>query len=383
MLITGLGLSGTPRVMMDLVENLPRHQYEISVAYKPEFPGFEGDLLDALKTMGIETVALRGSHLLSMEGLLDLFNHLRARSTRIVHCFDDLCVAGRLMKPLTGCRVIETFGNPVTSKGSLPFYFLNKMTSTLMDGVIFVSGGVEKSFRASDVLIFRNGMKTKVIPNCIHPAELTNPEGLSDRVKSKWKLDGKTQILTNAGLFNEQKAQAHLIRALPIIIEDFPDTKLMLVGWGPLEQDLKAQIEKSGLQGHVIFTGKIPHDEVYDVLAITDIFVLSSLWEGFGLVMGEAMAMGKPVVATRTDGSELLIVDGKTGRIVPPRDYRSLARAVIGLLQDPTGMREMGRLGRDRIQSLFSPETFRRNYESIYREILQPRTFKTNAQRRS
>ncbi|MHB8910140.1 MAG: glycosyltransferase family 4 protein [Syntrophales bacterium] len=373
MLIAGLGLSGTPRVMMDLIENIPRDLYEISVAYKPEFPGFEGDLLAPLKSLGIETVALRGERLFGIDGLIDLFKHLHKNSIQIVHCWDDLCIAGRMLKLVTRCRVIQTFGNPITSKGSYLYYWVNKITSILLDGVNFVSEGVERNFRESDVLIFRNKLKTKIIHNCINSDKVGKRRYPPNQIRSKWDIDSQGIVLTNAGIFNEQKAQMHLLKAMSIILKEIPEAKLMLIGWGPMEKELMDAVKKMGLQNHVKFTGKLPHDEVFEILAITDIFVLSSLWEGFGLVIGEAMAMGKPVVATRTDGSELLVVDNETGLLVPPGDYSSLAQAVIQLLQNPGQMQKMGELGRQRIHAFFTPGIFIQQHESFYNEVLQTR----------
>ena len=371
MLSAGLGLSGTPRIMMDIIENIKHDQYEISVAYKPEYPGFESELLERLKNLGIKTIPLRGEKLFSISGIIDLFKHLKKNSTHIIHCWDALGIAARILKLITGCRVVESFGNPVTSKGSFLYYWVNKITSAFLDGVIFQSEGVKKSFRQAGTMIFGNKLNTKVIPNCINSEKIRKKIFASDRIRSRWQVDDKDIILTNAGVFNEQKAQAYLLQAMEMILKEIPVAKLMLVGWGPKEQELRDDVRKMGLQNNVIFTGKLPHEDVFEVLAVTDIFVLSSLWEGFGLVIGEAMAMGKPVVATRTDGSELLVVDNETGLLVPPGDYRSLAQAVIQLLQNPGLMQKMGDLGRQRIQAFFTPEIFIQQHESFYNEIIQ------------
>jgi glycosyltransferase involved in cell wall biosynthesis len=373
MLIAGLGLSGTPRIMMDIIENISRERYEISVAYKPEYPGFEDELLIPLKILGVQTIPLSGENLFSIGGIVNLYNHLNRNAIQIVHCWDALGMSARILKWFTHIRVVESFGNPVTSKGSFLYYWVNKLTSAFLDGVIFESEGVDKSFKQSDVLIFGNKLKTKVIHNCINFNKSGKKQYPLDIIRSRWHLDNSDVILTNVGIFNEQKAQIYLLQAMEIIIKEIPHAKLMLIGWGPKEKELKTFVNKMGLQNHVIFTGKLLHEDVFKVLAITDVFVLSSLWEGFGIVMGEAMAMGKPVVATRTDGSELLIVDNETGLLVPPGDCRSLAGEVIELLKNPFRMQRMGERGQQRIQTFFTPEIFIQRHESFYNEILQTR----------
>ncbi|MFH0754161.1 MAG: glycosyltransferase family 4 protein [Candidatus Omnitrophota bacterium] len=357
--------------MMDIIENIKHDRFEISVAYKPEFSGFEGELLAPLKNLGIKTIPLRGENLFSIKGIIDLYKHLKNNSIQIIHCWDALGIAARILKLITGCRVIESLGNPVTSKGSFLYYWVNKISSAFLDGLIFASEGVEKSFRQASTLIFGNKLKTKVIPNCINSEKIRKMLFDLDRIRSRWQVDDRDIILTNAGVFNEQKAQRHLLQAMEIILKEFPNAKLMLVGWGPREQELWNAVKGMRIQSHVIFTGKLSHEEVFEVLAITDIFVLSSLWEGFGLVIGEAMAMGKPVVATRTDGGELLIIDNETGMLVLPGDYRSIASAVIELLKNPVRMQQMGERGRQRTQTLFTPKIFIQRHESFYNEINQ------------
>lgn len=92
--------------------------------------------------------------------------------------------------------------------------------------------------------------------------------------------------------------------------------------------------------------------------------------EGFGIVVGEAMAMGKPVISTRTDGSEVLIKENETGIIVPLKDPLSLADAVLKLITDPPRMKKMGELGKERVRRYFTPEKFISEHEDFYREIL-------------
>jgi len=83
------------------------------------------------------------------------------------------------------------------------------------------------------------------------------------------------------------------------------------------------------------------------------------------------MAMGKPVVSTRTDGSEVLITENETGIIVPPKDPRRMADAVVNLINDPPRMKKMGELGRERVSRYFTPEKFGVEHEEFYRKILQ------------
>jgi len=327
MLMAGLGLSGTPRVMMDIIENINHERFDVSVAYKPQYPGFEGDLLAPLGNMGIKLFPLRGRNLFGLTGIIDLYKCLKDNSIQIVHCWDALSIIARILKPCTGSRIIESFGNPVTSKGSLIYYLTNKITSLLMDGSIFTIQEVQKSFEDSRVL-FLNGKDKAVIANCINTNKI-KPFCYDNTIKEQWRLPEDHTLLTNVALFNEQKGQMYLLQAMRIILQEMPKARLILVGWGPLENELKVMARNLGIEDHVFFTGKCQREEVFKLLAVTDIFVLSSLWEGFCLAIAEAMALGKPVVSTRTDGSQTLIIDNETGLLVPQKDPGALASAVI------------------------------------------------------
>jgi glycosyltransferase involved in cell wall biosynthesis len=367
--MAGLSLTGTPRMMMDIVENINYNEFEISVAYKPEYHASELDLLEDLQDLGIKMVPLRGHRLFSSHGISDLSKHLKKDKVKIVHCWDALGIVARVLKYHTGCQVIESFCNPVESKGSCLFYCVNKLTSLSLDGIIFCTHGVQDSFKQNKT-IFLDRKKIALILNCITTKAINKNIYDHEEIKLKWGIGESDIVLTNIGYFNEQKGQKYLLLAMQNILLKVPNARLVLVGWGPLEPSLKMQANELGIEKSVIFAGKCSHDTVFEILSVTDLFLLSSLWEGFGLVLGEAMAMGKPVVSTRTIGSEVLVQHNETGLIVPPKNSGALAEAVIDLLQTPDRMQKMGKIGRERVSSLFSPERFIESHEAFYREII-------------
>jgi glycosyltransferase involved in cell wall biosynthesis len=124
------------------------------------------------------------------------------------------------------------------------------------------------------------------------------------------------------------------------------------------------------LQDRVVFTGKLERPDVFAILSISDIFVLSSHWEGFGIVLAEAMALGKPVVSTDTDGGREVVKNGETGILVPIKNPRVLARAILNLLEQPDLMTRMGQKGKKRVRELFNCEQFIKGYEDFYKAVL-------------
>ena len=147
-----------------------------------------------------------------------------------------------------------------------------------------------------------------------------------------------------------------------------PGVHWIFVGDGELERDLKAQAGRLGLESQVHFTGW--RDDIPDVLALGDVFVLPSEREGFGRVLVEAMAMAKAVVATTAGGIPEIVVDGETGLLVPAAAPAPLADAVRALLDDPARAARLGAAGRARAASMFSLAAHVAAVERVYAEIL-------------
>ena len=181
-------------------------------------------------------------------------------------------------------------------------------------------------------------------------------------------LNRKEKILGTVARLAEQKGHCYLLDAAPSILQEHPDVHFVFAGDGPLRSELESQTCRNNLNGHVHFLGF--RSDVRELMSEFDVFVLPSLWEGLPNVVLEVMACGKPVVATAVDGTPEAIVDGETGLLVPPRDPKALAEAIIKLLGDEKNIKTMGIKGRERVEQSFSLETqidrFVELYEKLY-----------------
>jgi glycosyltransferase involved in cell wall biosynthesis len=148
-----------------------------------------------------------------------------------------------------------------------------------------------------------------------------------------------------------QKDHATLLRAFARVHEQRPDSRLAILGEGPLRADTEALARELGLIDAVVLPGRL---ETHDWLARADVFVHSSRWEGFGIVLLEAMLAGLPVTATRVSAVPEIVADGKTGLLVEPGDAPALADALARLLADPARARTLGDAGRARAREEFS-----------------------------
>lgn len=179
-------------------------------------------------------------------------------------------------------------------------------------------------------------------------------------------LDEKPIVLTVARL-DEQKGHCYLLQAAAQV----PEARFVLAGDGPERPSLEAQARGLGLGDRVIFLGH--RSDIPDLLSCCDLFVLPSLYEGLPLSVLEAMAAGKPVIATSVGGTDEAVIPGETGLFVPPADPPALARAIRSLLRDPALANRLASAGRARVRLEFSAEKMVRQVTQIYDELIARR----------
>ena len=171
-------------------------------------------------------------------------------------------------------------------------------------------------------------------------------------------------IVGNVAALVAHKGQRHLIDAAALVLQQVPDARFVIAGEGELRGSLEHQIKALRLEKHVLLAGFRP--DVLSVHKAFDIFVMSSVMEGLGTSLLDAMACGKPVVATTAGGMPEVVKDGETGILVPPRDDRALADAIIRLLKDETLRHRMGAAGLALATSRFSAERMVADTLAVY-----------------
>ncbi len=189
--------------------------------------------------------------------------------------------------------------------------------------------------------------------------ERFNPRVDGHLVLQRHGLDGRRVLLTVARLV-ERKGHDTVIRALPRILDAFPDTAYLIVGSGPTETKLRTLAREIGVANEVVFAGEIPDDELPAYYGTCDLFVMPSRQiaeregvEGFGIVYLEANACGKPVIGGRSGGVGEAIEDGVTGLLVDPLDGEAFAAAAVRILADRDLTRALGIQGRRRAEQEF------------------------------
>lgn len=167
-----------------------------------------------------------------------------------------------------------------------------------------------------------------------------------------------------------------LILAFHRIAGAFPEARLIVVGGGEQYADLQAMIISLGMETRVTLTGPVSHEQIPDYLRSFDLFVVPSLTnrESFGVAAVEASATGLPVIASRVGGLPEVVLDGKTGLLVPPGDIDALATAMSRLLTDPALRTQMGQAGRQFVLENYRWEDNAKLMEQLYNEVLNSRS---------
>jgi glycosyltransferase involved in cell wall biosynthesis len=150
-----------------------------------------------------------------------------------------------------------------------------------------------------------------------------------------------------------------------------PRAHAIIAGGGDLEDFLKELANEMGIAERVHVLG--PRKDVPELMHAIDVFAMPSIWEGFGLVLLEAMAAGRPIVASRVATIPEVVVDGETGILVPAGDPLALAEALATLADQPRLARQYGEAGRERLRSRFSIEKMVGDTELLYRELVDER----------
>jgi glycosyltransferase involved in cell wall biosynthesis len=194
------------------------------------------------------------------------------------------------------------------------------------------------------------------------------PDARSETTPADAGIPPGAPLVLAVGRLIEQKDHATLLRAFARVHEAQPEARLAILGWGRLEHELRALARELGLEDRALLVGRV---EPRDWLERADVFAHTSRWEGFGIVLLEAMLSGLPVVATRVSAVPEIVVDGETGMLVPPGAIDDVAAALTTLLADRALAHRLGDAGRARAREEFSVARMADRTVEVYEAALR------------
>ena len=236
-------------------------------------------------------------------------------------------------------------------------WYTHYLYNRRVDGVVAISRNIAELLQAAGV----TPGKIRVIASGIEPQRFASARRAA--VKSGGEL-----VIGSLGVLEERKGHRYLLEAAGQLKRDGLSVTIRIAGDGLLRDPLQQYAVRLGLQDEVQFCGFVSDTAAF--LADVDVFVMPSLFEGLGVAALEAMAAGRPVIATRVGGLAESIVDGDTGILVAPRDPQALAGAIAKLAAQPELAAEMGRRGRARVLEHFTLAQSALKNEAYYYELL-------------
>jgi glycosyltransferase involved in cell wall biosynthesis len=331
--------------------------------------GPEEEISKEIERIDIETVALNRAryHRFSPGIVRDLYRLMKQKNIHIVRTHRYRAnLYGRLAALLSGVPVkIISLHDNYRKDLRLERRIVNKILLKATDKIVAVSESIRKDIIKYDGI---DSSKILVIPNGID-TERFNPEGNFADIRKGFSIKESDIVLGFVGRVVPTKGLEYLIDALPFLKKEFKNIKLLITGEGSTMERLKKKAKENNVHDSIIFTGK--RRDIPDILSCTDIFVMPSVAEGLPNALLEAMAMGKPIVATEVGGIPEVIKNRHSGFLVPPRNPEALATAIKDLISNEQLAAKMGQAARHIVLDNFSIWSIAQKWQTLYLSILR------------
>jgi glycosyltransferase involved in cell wall biosynthesis len=367
-LITSLERGGAENHLLALLTHADRQGFEIETAVLSG----EGELVPIFREAGIPVHLLAARNRFDPLALRRLLTLLRAGRYDIVHShlFRADLYAGVAVSQLGEHRPLL-----VSTRHNDDRFFLNPfvgivhyLISARQDLIIAISDHIARFTISRGV---RHPSRVRRVYHGVEPPLTRALEREGQRIRHELGLSSDDFVIGNVGRLALQKGQRHLIGAMPLLLERVPRAHAIIAGGGDLEDYLRDLALEVGVADSVHVLG--PRKDVPALMHAMDVFAMPSIWEGFGLVLLEAMAAGRPIVASRVATIPEVVLDGETGLLVPAGNPVALADALARLAGSPELARQLGEAGRERVRRDFSLEKMVGDTELLYRELIEER----------
>lgn len=355
-LITSLGVGGAENIVASLADNLVKKGFNVKIIC------LRGQILVKPKSEDIEIVNLK------FNSLVNFFSAIRTLKKVInefkpdvihAHMFHSIILARLLRIFLKIPKLISTAHSK--SYGGSFRGFLYKITDSLSDINTNVSNEATDFFIEKQIFKYHN---TITVSNGVDIIKFKPNSNIREKLRCEFKIDKKEKVFIAVGRFNEAKDYPTLLKAFSLFSkQSLSDSRLIIVGDGVLRGKIENMISDYKLENNVLLMGI--RNDVPDLLNMADIFVLSSAWEGFGLVVAEAMATEKIVISTDCGGVKEVI--GHSDFIVPIRDPIALAEKMLNAEKmDENSKNIIGQCNRQRVIDHYSSNAMVEHWIKIF-----------------
>ncbi|GAK57895.1 glycosyl transferase group 1 [Candidatus Vecturithrix granuli] len=348
------GISGSENHLLTLLSELNKQQFDVyfGILAEPRHLKFLQDYKKSLSKAGVTVFTLEMHKYLDLRLLWTLKKYMVQEKFHLVHthlihadCY------GTLAAKMAGVPlIISSRHNDDRFRRYRAIIWLNRLLARWHSKIIVISDWVGRFLQEVE------GIPADKIVRIHYGLDPTPIEALSDPayIRLQFHIPDGAPVIGTVGRLTAQKGQTYLLQAARLLKNDFPHLRVVIIGDGELRQQLEQQTKTLDIADNIIFTGVRPYQETMRLLSGMEFFVFPSLWEGFGLVLLEAMALKKAIVASDVSAIPESVVDGNTGMLAPPGQVEPLVEALRCLLKNPRRTRQMGIAGFHRLQEEFS-----------------------------
>lgn len=346
--VYGFSIGGAELKLLELVSRLNRDLFNISIVCV----GIAGPLEERFRSLGLPVYLLpkarRFDYTLPFK-LAKLARSLSADIMMTTLFFAD--IIGALSTYLYKPKALISW-EAITGQLKPHQKRMYKLTSSRFDVVVAVSNSIWP------YIIRDRGQDANKIVTIYYGVDLRK------YAPAEPNRNREQFVFGTAARLAHQKGHGFLLEAVPEVLAEYPHARWQFAGHGDKEEALRQQARQLGIEDQVSFLGR--RDDVPELLAQWDAFILPSLWEGFPNVLLEAMARCRPVIATDVEGSSELVMQNETGLLVDKQNPRALAQAMKTILADPGRAERWGRAGRKRVEDYFSVGKQIMEFEELY-----------------
>jgi glycosyltransferase involved in cell wall biosynthesis len=364
---SGTSVGGAERVVWELATRLPADRFAVRV-WLSDAPGVD-ELAESLaeRELPVDRVASVDSRW-DWGGMLAAWSRLRRQRPALLHLHHVRPVADRHLASLAlaaGVPHLVVTEHAVGRSRPAAQRTMQRPDLQRADAVTAVCGAV------ADALVRDYGVeraRVRVVGNGADLPDEERERPIARRLRDDLGAGQFRPLWVCAARLEDRKGHAVLLEALAKVQARGLDFIVVLAGEGSLRADLEARVAAAGLGDRVRFFGQV--DAVGPLLLAADACVLPSLWEALPLTLLEALARGRPVVASQVGGVPEVIEDGVNGRLVPAGDGTALAAVLEDFHRRPDAARHLGRAGADRVRAEFTWPRVVSAFEAVYDEVL-------------
>lgn len=359
-LIPTLSPGGAETMVLRLVENAST-SVSHTVCYFDGKPDNAHHLVEKFEAAGADVHFCESSILYDPRGLYQLYSILRKGEFDVVHNhLIHTHPIGRVVGKLAQVDTVVSTHHGVINKYGRHFQILERATRWLDNTTVAYSDGVKNPLPNSWKVIY-NGINVKEFRQKVQG--VTSEEVID--LREKHDINHDDHLFLNISRYVPEKSQQTAINAFKNVLTERDDVHLVLVGYGPLEEDYQSLVTELGISDRVTVTGQVPSVIPYYAAADVFVFTYSPLIKDWGIVSLEAMAASLPIIATETQNMSTVVKDGRTGYLVPLQDPPAMATAILNLC-DSAEQKRLGDRGYQFVKESFDISNTVKEYEKTY-----------------